>query len=61
MVKKVDISQRKAAKRPEIDPKLLLEAAISVERDLSILTGPELVSKYASDSAGLVLDRKSVV
>ena len=54
MVKKVDISQRKAAKRPEIDPKLLLEAAISVERDLSILTGPELVSKYASDSAGLV-------
>jgi len=32
----------------EIDPKLLLEGAIAVERDLSILTGPELLSRYST-------------
>lgn len=47
----MDLIQRK---RPEIDPKLLLEAAISVERNLSVMTGPELLTKYASEAAGLV-------
>ncbi len=35
------------AKRREIDPETLLKAAIEVERDLSIMTGAELIGKYA--------------
>lgn len=41
-------------KRPDIDPKLLLQAAVSVERDLSIMTGPELLTKYAAEDHRLV-------
>ena len=43
------------AKKPtDIDPRTLLDAAIGVERDLSIMTGPELVAKYASDTRAAV-------
>ena len=42
-------------KPPDIDPKKLRAAAISVERNLSIMTGPELLAKYSgSDSAETV-------
>jgi len=41
-------------KSPDIDPRLLLDAAVSVERDLSVMTGPELVAKYAGADAALV-------
>ena len=41
-------------KKPDIDPKLLLEANISIERDLSIMTGPELVAKYATGDRAIV-------
>ena len=41
-------------KPPDIDPELLLAAATSIERDLSILTGPELVAKYSADSSAVV-------
>ena len=36
-----------ARKAPVIDPKLRLGAAVAVERDLSIMTGAELVEKYS--------------
>ncbi len=38
----------------EIDPKVLLEASILVERDLSIMTGAELMGKYASGDRSIV-------
>jgi hypothetical protein len=39
----------------DIDPKTQLAIAVSVERDLSIMTGPELVTKYtASEDSKLV-------
>lgn len=47
----------------EIDPDDLLEAAVLVERDLSILTGPELLARYAEERHALVfqhITRKSV-
>lgn len=41
----------------DIDPKKLIAAAISVERDLSIMTGPELLSKHsASDYKRVVFE-----
>lgn len=39
-----------AHKTTEIDPELLEEAHIAVERDLSIMTGTELVMKYGGDN-----------
>ncbi len=33
----------------EIDPELLVAAAVAVERHLSVMTGPELISKYGSE------------
>ena len=39
---------------PDIDPDNLLQAAILVERDLSILTGDELISRYAPEEDALV-------
>ena len=41
-------------KRSEIDPAILLQANIAVERDLSILTGPELVARYSEGDAATV-------
>ena len=41
-------------KPPDIDPALLLAAATSIERDLSILTGPELIAKYSTEPHSLV-------
>lgn len=41
-------------KTPDIDPALLLEGSILVERDLSILTGPELLAKYCTEDAKTV-------
>lgn len=41
-------------KAPEIDPELLLGASVEVERDLSILTGPELAIKYVGPDAAMV-------
>lgn len=38
----------------EIDPSLLLEASIAVERHLSILTGPELVAHYSTEPRSIV-------
>jgi len=39
-------------KKPDIDPALLLAAAVSIERDLSVMTGAELTGKYtAGDNA----------
>jgi len=38
----------------KIDPKLILEAAVAVERHLSVLTGPELVVRYSTESRALV-------
>jgi hypothetical protein len=43
-------------RKPDIDPALLLEAAVSVERDLSIMTGPELLDKYRSGDEQLVFE-----
>jgi hypothetical protein len=40
----------------EIDPENLLEAAILVERDLSILTGPEMLTRYAEPAAQAVFE-----
>ena len=40
----------------EIDPKLLLEATISVERNLAIMTGPELISRYSTGDSALVFE-----
>ncbi len=40
----------------DIDPTLLLEAAVSVERDLSIMTGAELSAKYASGDRQVVFE-----
>ena len=40
----------------EIDPKLLRAAIVSVERDLSIMTGPELIGKYGSGDNRLVFE-----
>src|SRR3990167_10442820 len=37
-----------------VPPQVLLDAAISVERDLSILTGEELLAKYSTDDLRLV-------
>lgn len=40
---------------PDLDPAILLEAAISTERDLSIMTGGELLGKYGkSEDSKLV-------
>lgn len=50
-------STEKIDKRTDqtIDPSILLQAAISVERDLSTFTGPELIAKYnASEDGRLV-------
>lgn len=44
------------SKSTDIDPKLLLAAAVSVERDLSIMTGSELMSKYSGPDPGLVFE-----
>jgi hypothetical protein len=41
---------------PSIDPKLLLAAAVSVERDLSIMTGSELVNKYGTGDNQIVFE-----
>ena len=40
-----------AKRKPAPDPKHLLAAAISVERDLSIMTGAELQAKYSASDA----------
>lgn len=40
----------------DIDPAVLLNAAIAVERDLSICTGAELISRYASAKAADVFE-----
>jgi len=42
------------AKPPDIAPDALLKAAVEVERDLSILTGPELISRYSSERDAMV-------
>jgi hypothetical protein len=42
------------AKTLDIDPKTLLAAAVSVERDLSVMTGPELLARYATTDAAMV-------
>ena len=39
----------------DIDPKKLLVAAVSVERDLSIMTGAELLSKYSASGSSKVV------
>lgn len=41
------------AKR-DIDPAVLLASAVAIERDLSTLTGSELLRRYSSDDAALV-------
>ena len=40
--------------KPDIDPKTLLAAAVAVERDLSVMTGPELITRYGSGDASIV-------
>jgi hypothetical protein len=45
-----------ARKAPVIDPKLRLGAAIAVERDLSIMTGAELVTKYSQPKFSTVFE-----
>lgn len=47
-------------KPADIDPKVLLAAAVAVERDLSILTGPELIAKYAGDASAATVFRHIV-
>jgi hypothetical protein len=42
--------------KTDIDPKLLLAATVSIERDLSIMTGPELIPKYSTGDAQLVFE-----
>ena len=44
------------AKTPDIDPKLLFAATVSIERDLSIMTGPELLGKYGTGDSQLVFE-----
>jgi hypothetical protein len=45
---------RKPKGSASIDPKVLLAAAVAIERDLSVLTGPELMARYATDDNRLV-------
>lgn len=43
-----------APKRSDVDPEILLQANIAIERDLSILTGAELVARYSEGDPAIV-------
>jgi hypothetical protein len=40
----------------DIDPKILLASTVSIERDLSVMTGAELMAKWGSGDAQLVFE-----
>lgn len=42
--------------KSDIDPKTLLQAAVAIERDLSVLTGAELVARYSTGDAATVFE-----
>jgi len=43
-------------KKPDLDPKTLLQAAVTVERELSIFTGPELIARWSKGDAATVFE-----
>ena len=42
--------------KSDLDPKTLLQAAVTVERELSIFTGPELIARWSKGDAATVFE-----